>query len=129
MTICLPGSSVVFGVPCKVSAELMMDGINAVGAAVGVKPMSTLNEDGIGIEKPLSDDYRLMHPEGLRFTLESISRGVRSLRVESAIIVAIISLARLGRAFDVSPGALYLASDASEFITGIEFPVDAGRTI
>lgn len=38
MTICLPGSSAVFGVPCKVSAELMMDGINAAGAAVDVKP-------------------------------------------------------------------------------------------
>jgi 3-oxoacyl-[acyl-carrier protein] reductase len=30
---------------------------------------------------------------------------------------------------DVAQAALYLASDAAAFITGVELPVDGGRTI
>jgi 3-oxoacyl-[acyl-carrier protein] reductase len=30
---------------------------------------------------------------------------------------------------DVAEAALYLASDAARFITGVELPVDGGRTI
>jgi 3-oxoacyl-[acyl-carrier protein] reductase len=30
---------------------------------------------------------------------------------------------------DVANAALYLASDAARFITGVELPVDGGRTI
>ncbi len=40
-----------------------------------------------------------------------------------------IPLGRFCRPSDVAAAALYLASDAAEFITGIEFPVDGGRTI
>jgi 3-oxoacyl-[acyl-carrier protein] reductase len=29
----------------------------------------------------------------------------------------------------VARAALYLASDEAEFITGVEFPVDGGRTV
>ena len=32
-------------------------------------------------------------------------------------------------AADVAAAAVFLASDAAEFFTGIEFPVDGGRTI
>lgn len=35
-------------------------------------------------------------------------------------------LPRLGKASDVAEGVLFLASDASSFITGIELPVDGG---
>ncbi|CAH0118354.1 MULTISPECIES: SDR family NAD(P)-dependent oxidoreductase [unclassified Paenibacillus] len=35
-------------------------------------------------------------------------------------------LPRLGKAIDVAEGVLFLASDASSFITGIELPVDGG---
>jgi len=30
---------------------------------------------------------------------------------------------------DIASAALYLASDAAQFITGVELPVDGGRTI
>lgn len=40
-----------------------------------------------------------------------------------------IPLGRFCTPADVAAAALFLASDAAEFITGIEFPVDGGRTI
>jgi 3-oxoacyl-[acyl-carrier protein] reductase len=46
-----------------------------------------------------------------------------------ARVVAGIPLGRLSTPEDVAQAALYLASDAARFITGIEFPVDGGRTI
>lgn len=46
-----------------------------------------------------------------------------------ARIIAGIPLGRMSTAEDVANAALYLASDAARFITGIELPVDGGRTI
>lgn len=46
-----------------------------------------------------------------------------------ARVVAGIPLGRLSTPDDVAQAALYLASDAAAFITGIELPVDGGRTI
>ena len=46
-----------------------------------------------------------------------------------ARIVAGIPLGRLSTPEDVAQATLYLASDASPFVTGIELPVDGGRTI
>jgi 3-oxoacyl-[acyl-carrier protein] reductase len=46
-----------------------------------------------------------------------------------ARIVATIPLGRMSTPEDVANAALYLASDAARFITGIELPVDGGRTI
>lgn len=43
--------------------------------------------------------------------------------------LATIPLGRFAEARDVAAAAVFLASDAAEFITGIEFPVDGGRTI
>lgn len=43
--------------------------------------------------------------------------------------IATIPLGRLAEPIDVARAALYLASDDAEFITGVEFPVDGGRTI
>jgi 3-oxoacyl-[acyl-carrier protein] reductase len=40
-----------------------------------------------------------------------------------------IPLGRLSRADDVANAALYLASDEAAFITGVELPVDGGRTV
>lgn len=40
-----------------------------------------------------------------------------------------IPLGRFCQPSDVAAAALFLASDAAEFITGIEFPVDGGRTV
>jgi 3-oxoacyl-[acyl-carrier protein] reductase len=46
-----------------------------------------------------------------------------------AKFLATIPLGRMSRATDVANAALYLASDEAEFITGVEFPVDGGRTV
>lgn len=43
--------------------------------------------------------------------------------------VASVPLGRLCRPSDVAAAAVYLASDEAEFITGVEFPVDGGRTV
>lgn len=43
--------------------------------------------------------------------------------------ISTIPLGRLARPSDVAAAALFLASDEAEFITGVEFPVDGGRTI
>lgn len=40
-----------------------------------------------------------------------------------------IPLGRLAESQDVANAALYLASDEASFITGVEFPVDGGRTV
>jgi 3-oxoacyl-[acyl-carrier protein] reductase len=40
-----------------------------------------------------------------------------------------IPMGRFCKPEDVAAAALYLASDAANFITGVEFPVDGGRTI
>jgi 3-oxoacyl-[acyl-carrier protein] reductase len=46
-----------------------------------------------------------------------------------ARFVATIPLGRLCEPDDVAEAALYLASDAARFITGVELPVDGGRTV
>jgi 3-oxoacyl-[acyl-carrier protein] reductase len=46
-----------------------------------------------------------------------------------ARIVAGIPLGRMSTPEDVAQATLYLASDAARFITGVELPVDGGRTI
>jgi 3-oxoacyl-[acyl-carrier protein] reductase len=46
-----------------------------------------------------------------------------------AKITAGIPLGRLSTPEDVAQATLYLASDAARFITGVELPVDGGRTI
>ena len=43
--------------------------------------------------------------------------------------VATIPLGRLSTPLDIARAAVYLASDDAEFITGVEFPVDGGRTV
>jgi 3-oxoacyl-[acyl-carrier protein] reductase len=43
--------------------------------------------------------------------------------------IATIPLGRLSEPKDIARAAVYLASDDAEFITGVEFPVDGGRTV
>src|SRR5690606_35344442 len=46
-----------------------------------------------------------------------------------AKFISTIPLGRFSTPADVAGAALYLASDAAAFITGIELPVDGGRTV
>ncbi len=55
--------------------------------------------------------------------------GVADTPENRAKIVAGIPLGRMSTPQDVANATLYLASDASAFITGVELPVDGGRTI
>ncbi len=55
--------------------------------------------------------------------------GVPDTPENRAKIVAGIPLGRMSTPQDVAQAALWLASDASQFITGVELPVDGGRTI
>ena len=43
--------------------------------------------------------------------------------------IATIPLGRLSDPKDIARAAVYLGSDDAEFITGVEFPVDGGRTV
>lgn len=55
--------------------------------------------------------------------------GVPDTPENRAKIVAGIPLGRMSTPQDVANAALWLASDAAQFITGVELPVDGGRTI
>lgn len=55
--------------------------------------------------------------------------GVPDTPENRARFLATIPLGRLCRASDVAAAALYLASDAADFISGVEFPVDGARTV
>jgi 3-oxoacyl-[acyl-carrier protein] reductase len=55
--------------------------------------------------------------------------GVPDTPENRAKFVATIPLGRMSRPADIANAALYLASDEADFITGVEFPVDGGRTI
>ena len=46
-----------------------------------------------------------------------------------ARFISTIPLGRLSRPSDVAAVALFLASDAAAFISGVEFPVDGARTV
>jgi 3-oxoacyl-[acyl-carrier protein] reductase len=55
--------------------------------------------------------------------------GVPDTQENRERFIATIPLGRLCRPLDIARAALYLASDEAEFITGVEFPVDGGRTV
>jgi 3-oxoacyl-[acyl-carrier protein] reductase len=55
--------------------------------------------------------------------------GVPDTPENRAKIIAGIPLGRMSTPQDIANAALYLASDGSRFITGVELPVDGGRTI
>ena len=55
--------------------------------------------------------------------------GVPDTPENRARFIATIPLGRMSRAADVAAAALYLASDAAEFISGVELPVDGARTV
>jgi 3-oxoacyl-[acyl-carrier protein] reductase len=55
--------------------------------------------------------------------------GVPDTPENRARFIATIPLGRMSTARDIANAALYLASDEAAFITGVEFPVDGGRTV
>ena len=55
--------------------------------------------------------------------------GVPDTQENRARFIATIPLGRMSRPSDIASAALFLASDEAAFITGVDFPVDGGRTI
>ena len=55
--------------------------------------------------------------------------GVPDTPENRAKFLATIPLGRMSKPEDIANAALYLASNEANFITGVEFPVDGGRTV
>jgi 3-oxoacyl-[acyl-carrier protein] reductase len=55
--------------------------------------------------------------------------GVPDTPENRAKFIATIPLGRMSRPADIANACLYLASDEAEFITGVVFEVDGGRTV
>jgi NAD(P)-dependent dehydrogenase (short-subunit alcohol dehydrogenase family) len=62
----------------------------------------------------------------------AVDATARSLHAERAVVAdaraAAVPLGRQGTAWDVAAAALFLASDAAAFITGVLLPVDGGQS-
>lgn len=55
--------------------------------------------------------------------------GMENTPENRAKFVGSIPMGRLATPLDIAKAALYLASDMSDFITGVELPVDGGRAV
>ena len=67
----------------------------------------------------------VMSPTGM-FTLFS---GVENTVENQKKFLGNIPLGRLATPADIAKACVYLASDDADFITGVEFPVDGGRSV
>ncbi len=113
-----------------------------VGSTAGIRPRPGLTwyNGSKGAVNLLSKSMAVeLGPDGIRVNaicpvmgetglLEKFM-GMPDTPANRARFLATIPLGRLCRASDVASAALYLSSDAAEFISGVEFPVDGGRTV
>jgi 3-oxoacyl-[acyl-carrier protein] reductase len=113
-----------------------------VGSTAGIRPRPGLTwyNGSKGAVNLLSKSMAVeLGPDGIRVNaicpvmgetgLLAKFMGVPDTPENRARFVATIPLGRLCKASDVAAAALYLASDAAEFINGVELPVDGGRTV
>jgi 3-oxoacyl-[acyl-carrier protein] reductase len=113
-----------------------------VGSTAGIRPRPGLTwyNGSKGAVNLLSKSMAVeLGPDGIRVNaicpvmgetalLEKFM-GMPDTPANRARFLATIPLGRLCRPADVDNAALYLASDAAEFISGVEFPVDGARTV
>lgn len=113
-----------------------------VGSTAGIRPRPGLTwyNGSKGAVNLLSKSMAVeLGPDGIRVNaicpvmgetglLEKFM-GVPDTPENRARFLATIPLGRLCRPSDVAHAALYLASDAAAFISGVEFPVDGARTV
>jgi 3-oxoacyl-[acyl-carrier protein] reductase len=113
-----------------------------VGSTAGIRPRPGLSwyNGTKGAVNTLSKSLAVeLAPLGIRVNalcpvmgetglLESFM-GVEDTPENRERFVATIPLGRLSRPQDIAKAALYLASDESDFITGVLLPVDGGRTV
>lgn len=113
-----------------------------VGSTAGIRPRPGLTwyNGSKGAVNLLSKSMAVeLGPDGIRVNaicpvigetglLEKFM-GVPDTPENRARFIATIPLGRFSRADDVANAALYLASDAAAFISGVELPVDGARTV
>jgi 3-oxoacyl-[acyl-carrier protein] reductase len=113
-----------------------------IGSTAGIRPRPGLSwyNASKGAVNVLSKSMAAeLGPDGIRVNAVCPVMGATGLIEQflgtadtpeaRAKIVAGIPLGRMSTPEDVAEATLYLASDAGRFITGIELPVDGGRTI
>jgi len=113
-----------------------------VGSTAGIRPRPGLTwyNGSKGAVNLLSKSMAVeLGPDGIRVNaicpvigetglLEKFM-GVPDTPENRAKFIATVPLGRLSRPDDVAAAAVFLASDAAAFISGVEFPVDGGRTV
>jgi 3-oxoacyl-[acyl-carrier protein] reductase len=113
-----------------------------IGSTAGIRPRPGLTwyNSSKGAVNLLSKSMAVeLGPDGIRVNaicpvmgatglLESFM-GVPDTPENRKKFVATIPLGRLAEPRDIAVAAVFLASDEAEFITGVEFPVDGGRTV
>jgi 3-oxoacyl-[acyl-carrier protein] reductase len=113
-----------------------------VGSTAGVRPRPGLTwyNASKGAVNLVSKSLALeLAPWGIRVNALCPVMGVTGLLTEfmgaedtpenRAKFLGTIPLGRLSQPEDIAAAALFLASDEAAFITGIELPVDGGRTV
>jgi 3-oxoacyl-[acyl-carrier protein] reductase len=113
-----------------------------VGSTAGIRPRPGLTwyNASKGAVNLLSKSMALeLAPDGIRVNaicpvigetgMLELFMGVPDTPENRAKFVATIPLGRMSRPRDIATVALFLASDEAEFLTGMEFPVDGGRTV
>lgn len=113
-----------------------------IGSVAGIRPRPGLSwyNASKGAVNLLSKSMAVeLGPENIRVNAICPVMGVTGLfedfmglpdtPTNRAKFLGTIPLGRFSQASDVAAAAVFLASDAAEFFTGLELPVDGGRTI
>lgn len=113
-----------------------------IGSTAGIRPRPGLSwyNASKGAVNVLSKSMAVeLGPEKIRVNaicpvmgitgLFELFMGVPDTPENRARFMSTIPIGRFSTPADVAAAAVFLASDAAEFFTGVEFPVDGGRTI
>jgi 3-oxoacyl-[acyl-carrier protein] reductase len=113
-----------------------------IGSTAGIRPRPGLSwyNASKGAVNVLSKSMAVeLGPERIRVNaicpvmgvtgLFELFMGAPDTPENRAKFMSTIPIGRFSTPADIAAAAVFLASDAAEFITGIEFPVDGGRTI
>jgi 3-oxoacyl-[acyl-carrier protein] reductase len=113
-----------------------------IGSTAGIRPRPGLTwyNSSKGAVNLLSKSLAVdLAPDGIRVNVICPVMGATGLLEQfmgmpdtpdnRKKFLATIPLGRLSTPLDIARAALWLASDEAEFITGVELPVDGGRTV
>jgi 3-oxoacyl-[acyl-carrier protein] reductase len=113
-----------------------------VGSTAGIRPRPGLTwyNSSKGAVNLLSKSMAVeLGPDGIRVNaicpvmgatgMLELFMGMPDTPENRRKFIATIPLGRLSEPRDIARAAVFLASDEAEFITGVEFPVDGGRTV